>query len=122
MNATTFFSVEQFHQLKQDITEQKLISIFETPYRKEVKTRGNRYELSITTGRYVFGNNDYFISLWHDYNYANDRGSRDIGGGSGSAVNLDSYEAFTEKIDNLLKRFPDYTEPTFEPVQLSLFY
>lgn len=122
MNAQQFFSQDTFHQLKQDITEQKLLSIFDTPYRKEIKTRGNRYELSIVTGRYAFGDHAYFVSLWHDYNYTNNRGSRDIGGGSGSAVILDSYEAFTEKIDNLLKRFPDYTEPTFEPVQLSLFY
>lgn len=122
MNASTFFTESMYHQLKQDIAEQKALPIRETPYTRAIKVNGNRYELSITAGHYAIGNHEYYFSLWHDYNYKNNRGSRDIGGGSGGQINLDSYEAFTDKINSLLKKFPDYTEPVFEPVQLSLFW
>lgn len=122
MNATTFFPETLFQQMKQDVADQKVLHFSETPYQKELKVKGNHYKLMITTGHYIVGNQEYYISLWHDYNYSNPKGSREIGGGCGAGVIMDSYEAFTEKIDRLLKKFPDYTEPVFEPVQLSLFW
>ena len=121
MNATTFFTEDQFRSLKCDILAQKVIDINSTPYGKRIKINGNTYQIRITTGYLKVGDCSYYTSLWDDYSYKGKREDREIGGGCGGRVVLDSYEAFCADINGLLRKFPDFTEPkpTFE--QMSLF-
>lgn len=121
MNATSFFSEEQFHSLKRDVAQKKVIDIFNTTYGKKVKVNGNHYSLRITTGYLKVGNCEYYVSLWHDFNYKGKRTDREIGGGCGGSVNLESYDAFCAGLNKRLMKFPDYTEPTHYYEQMSLF-
>lgn len=121
MNAATFYSQETFNQLRLDVLAKKEISSTSNQYSKKCVTNGNTYKLCIHAGHFNFGNHDYFVSLWYDYNYPGLHQSRNIGGGSYGNIHIESYEAFKTGINELLRRFPDYKEEAFEPVQLSLF-
>ena len=121
MNASTFFTEDMFNRLKKDILAKKVIPHTETPYRKEIKIKGNKYKLTITTGHYVVGDKDYYTSLWHDEQYTDKNGHRNMSGGTGSSIILDSYQAFLDGINKLLRRFPDFTEEEFYEEQLSWF-
>ena len=119
MNATTFFSREAFDRLKQDILAERKIG--SEQYAKKYRINGNTYGMSIFASHYNFGEHKYFVSLWYDYNYPGPYQSRNIGGGNGGRVVIESYEAFCAAINEILRIYPDYKEPVFEPEQLSLF-
>ena len=121
MNATSFFSEDQFNQLRKDIQAQKLIDPSTTPYQKKVKINGNSYTLRIHASFYQVGDCSYFCTCWYDYNHAGPYSSRDIGGGSGPSVICSTFDDFCSIINSILRRFPDYKEPVFTPVQLSLW-
>lgn len=121
MNAATFFTEEQFRQLRKDIQAQKRIDPATTPYQKKVKVNGNTYTLRIHASFFVVGDCSYFCTCWYDFNYAGRYQSREIGGGSGPSVICSTYDDFCKIINSLLSRFPDYTEPEFVPTQLSLW-
>lgn len=121
MNASTFFSQDDFNAICNDANAQKEIPIHPIKYGKQVKTNGNTYTLRISAGFYKFGDCSYYISLWYDYNYPGLYESRNIGGGSGGRVVLSSYEDFCQDINELLKKYPDYTEQQYEPEQISWF-
>jgi hypothetical protein len=116
MNASDFFTREQFDSLKRDITEKKCFGIFDTPYQKKLKVKGNAYSLAITTGHYIVGDHAYFVHFSEDHHYPGN-----IGGCGGSTPNTESYESFCDYINGYLKKFPDYTEAVFNPIQLCLW-
>lgn len=122
MNATTFFTEETYKRIKTDIQQEKIITYIDNPYEKEHKTNGNKYKLSIHTGRYTFEEKygQYYFSLWVDYNYKGPHQSRNIGGYS-IHPSLDSYEAFKEDINKSLIKYPDYTEEE-QPLQLAIAF
>lgn len=121
MNATTFFSREQFERLKADIQAHKVIDPCKSEYGKQVKVNGNTYTLRIHASFFNFGNHEYFYSMWYDYNYPGIYSSRNIGGGTGGTPDISSWDNFCQYVNDHLRRYPDFTEPkpTFE--QLSLF-
>lgn len=121
MNASTFFTEDQFIRLRKDIRAKKILPHTETPYRKVVKVKGNKYELMITTGHYVIGNKEYYTSLWHNESYTDKNGQRQMSGGTGGGIVLDSYQAFLTEINKRLRLFPDFTEEEFYEEQLSWF-
>lgn len=123
MNASQFLSESLFRQLQKDAADEKIIDpCHDNPYIKKWSINGNRYTLRIHAGRYSFGNHDYFVSLWYDYNYKGKGVSREIGGGAGGSVKLDSYQSFKDDINQFLKRYPDFKEEAPEyGEQLSLF-
>lgn len=104
MNATTFFTEQQFNKLKELAAKEEIISILTTPFRKKHKINGNSYELSISTGRYR-GNNKYHVTLFEDHNFQCEYG-RDIGGGNYITVNLNSWNDFKNSINKGLKKIP----------------
>jgi hypothetical protein len=124
MNATNFFTEETYNRIKADIKAEKILDYsLGNNYEKEIKVNGNKYKLSIHTGRYTYegAKGQYYVSLWHDYNYANPPFSRSIGGGGGTRLNLETYETFKESINNTLKQFPDYTEEE-PPLQFAIVF
>ena len=120
MNCTTFFPETMFHQLRQDVSSKKVVSITNSPYRKKIKVNGNTYELSISTGHYLVSG-EYYVSGWVDHAYTNLYGHRDIGGGNYLKVVLDSYQSFKDAVNAILSRYPDYKEEAFEPYQMAWF-
>lgn len=118
MNATTFFTEQQFNNLKELIAKEETISSLDTPFRKLHEVNGNTYELTVLTGRYV-NSNEYYFSIYEDHNFKGEYG-RVIGGGNCVTVNLNSWADFKECINKCLKKSPDYTEDE-EPQQISLF-
>lgn len=120
MNASTFFTEDMYNRLKRDIQAKKVIPYTETPYKKEIKIKGNTYKVEITTGHYVVDDKAYYVSCWEDHNFMKD-GHRDQGGGNGIKVILDSYSAFLAGINERLRRFPDFTEEEFYEEQLCWF-
>ncbi len=118
MNATTFFTEQQFIQLRELVAKEEIISIFTTPFRSKHKINGNTYELSISTGRYV-SNNEYHITIFEDHNCQSQYG-RNIGGGNYIVANLNSWNDFKNSINSALKKFPDYSEDE-KPEQFCLF-
>jgi hypothetical protein len=114
MNAADFFSASTYEAIKQDVKNQKVFGLIDTPYQKKIKVRNNTYDFRISAGYYVIEPFSYFVHFSEDHIYP---GS--YGGSCGSNVNLDSYEAFKDSINRLISRFPDYTQE--DNVQLSLF-
>ena len=123
MNATTFFTEQQYHRLKQDIAQEKILHPTETPYKHTHKTNGNTYQLMITTGRYTYeaAKGQYYVSLWDDYNYKGIYDSRNIGGSNACKLVLDTFETFKESINNRLSKFPDYKEEE-QPLQFAMVF
>ena len=119
MNAKTFFSRKTFELIRQDVLSEREIDVGK--YGKKYRINGNTYGLSVHASHYSFGNHEYFVSLWYDYNYPGQYQSRNIGGGTGRTPDLSSYEAFCNYINDILRKYPDYKEQVFEPEQLSLF-
>ena len=119
MNAKTFFTEEQFNRLKADIAEQRITRIDE--YQHQHRVNGNTYKVTIYTSRYSFGNHDFFVSCWVDYNYPGPYQSRNIGGGNSTVPSFDSWQAFRDSINKTLSRFPDYTPEEEEFYQTSIF-
>ncbi len=120
MNASTFFTEDMFNRLKKDIQSKKVVPLTITPYKKEVKIKGNSYKLAISTGHYVVDDKAYYVSGWEDHNFT-ENGHRNQGGGNGIKIILDSYQAFLAGINKTLRRFPDFTEEEFYEEQLSWF-
>ena len=119
MNATTFFSRDTFERIRKDVLAEIEFSI--EKYRKTYRTHGNSYSLGFHASRYKFSNNEYFVSMWYDYNYPGQYQSRNIGGGTGRSIPLDSYDSFCAAINDYLRKYPDFKEPVFVEEQLSWF-
>lgn len=119
MNAQTFFSESTFLSIQKDFQAQKPFDC--TKYRKAVKVNGNTYTLSPHASFLQVGDYSYFCTCWYDYNYKGKYEGREIGGGSGPSIICSTYEEFCERLNQILRRYPDYTEPVFTPVQLSLW-
>lgn len=120
MNATTFFTRDMFDKLKEAVANEEIINPTNNPYGRTLRVNGNTYKVMVCAGRY-YTNDEYYVSLWYDYNYPGPYQSRTIGGGSGGAVNLSSWEAFKGCINNILCKWPDYKVEEEYPEQISLF-
>jgi len=120
MNATTFFTEETYNRILADIKAKKCISYIDCPYKFTHKTNGNKYTISLHTG-YSTGTDEFFYSLWIDYNFANPPFSRSIGGGT-ITPSIESYEAFKESINRRLCNYPDYKEEEETPTQLCIVF
>lgn len=114
MNAADFFSASTYQAIMQDVKHKRVFGLLDTPYRKELKIKGNRYDFRISAGYYVVEPFSYFVHFSEDHIYPGSHG-----GSCGSSVSLDSYEAFKASINKLIRSFPDYTPEENE--QLSLF-
>ena len=115
MNARSFFTEQDFAELKSAWVEKRKTGLFD--HEKTVKVNGNTYTLSAYVGQYVFGDRNFFASGMIQYNYAckDLSDGRSIGGGTYLRVILDGdYEDFLDGINYTLERFPDYKQPACE--------
>ena len=112
MNATDFISNAEYENICELYNNQEKIE-----YHKDVKRKNGKYELTIH--HFWLDGKEYRASLWVDYNYKDSRGEgygNCIGGGSGEFIPND-WEQFKAKLNERLKRFPDYDDTE----QFSLF-
>ena len=120
MNAALFFSKEAYDRLIEVVEKEEIIKALGTPFKTIIRIRGNTYSIKIFTGRY-YGSGEYYVCSIIDHNYAsNEHIDRCVGGESHRVVVSDGYEKFKESLNEVLRRFPDYTEEE-KPLQLSLF-
>ena len=68
MNARSFFTEQDFAELKSAWTEKRKTGLFD--HEKTVKVNGNTYTLSAYVGQYVIGDRNFFASGMIQYNYA----------------------------------------------------
>lgn len=125
MNASSFFSRDDYERLRDIVERKEVINCIETPFRRSHKENGNSYELCISTRHYhpSIHNGAYFVSCMDSYNYKSKTVDdfRNIGGSSHFVdINLTSFDAFMDCINSGLRRFPDYKESE-EPAQIRFF-
>jgi len=113
MNARSFFTEQDFDEMKSAWTEKRETGLFD--HQRKVKANGNTYELLIYTMFNAWGT---YIACGHIYyNYACKELSdgRSIGGGTYLRVILDGdYEDFLDGINYTLEGLPDYKQPACE--------
>lgn len=113
MNARSFFSEQDFAELKSAWTEKRETGLFD--HEKTVKVNGNTYTLNPYVGQYVIEDRSFFASGMIQYNYMGKSGQRQLGGGTYLRVILDGdFEDFLEGINYTLERFPDFKKPACE--------
>lgn len=124
MNAASFFNESDYERLKDIVEREEVIRCIDTPFRRCHKENGNTYELTISTGHYhpSIHNGAYHVSMLQSYNFKSEKidGFRNIGGGSCPDIDISDFESFTESINGILRKFPDYKESE-EPIQMRFF-
>lgn len=106
MNATDFINKSEYEEICKLYHKQADID-----YRKSVKREMGKYDLSIHN--FWYDGKVYKMSVWLDYNHKDSRGElygNSIGGGDVCNFIANDYEAFKTRLNERLKKFPDYDE------------
>lgn len=113
MNARSFFTEQDFNELKSAWTEKRETGLFD--HVKTVKENGNTYELTLWILCDAWGTFRAAGDIYYNYACKELSDGRSIGGGTYLRVILDGdYEDFLDGINYTLEKFPDFKMPECE--------